>query len=99
MTTLEEKAEAILINEPYGISARVLSFELNMTFEATRRLVKKLVRKGLATSQVRREFERPRRAPNQGQMFGGATMCVRRRAYYTAKCHDNESWADNPYAP
>ncbi len=84
MFTLEEKAEAILINTPEGICARVLSCELNITFEAARRLVKKLVRKGLAASEVRREFERPSRAPNQGQMFGGAVMCVRRRAYYTA---------------
>ena len=94
MANLEEKVEDILINKPNGISAKVLSYELDMTFEATRRLLKKLVRKGLATSQVRREFERPDNA-GQTWRFGGATMCVRRRAYYTAKCNDNESWASN----
>jgi hypothetical protein len=84
--TIEEKAEAFLMNHPNGISAKVLSFELNMTFEATRRLVKKLVKKELATSQVRREFESPNNAA-QSWRFGGATMCVRRRAYYTATCN------------
>jgi len=72
----------LLTNSGGRMSARSIAQRLDLTFQVARAAAKRLVGAGLVTSEVRREFEKPDRA-SQSWLFGGATMCVRRRAYYT----------------
>lgn len=81
--TATEQLVLTLVAGAYRISARTLAAELNITFDVARSTAKRLVKAGLLTSEVVREFESPDSA-SQSWLFGGATMCVRRRAYYTA---------------
>ena len=73
---------SLLTNSDSRLSARSIAMKLDLTFEVARAAAKRLVRAGLVTSEVVREFESPDSA-SQSWLFGGATMCVRRRAYYT----------------
>ena len=81
-TTTEQRVLSLLADS-HSLAARHIAGELGLTFEVARATAKRLVRAGLVTSEVRREFEKPDSAA-QSWLFGGATMCVRRRAYYTA---------------
>jgi len=84
----ERKVLAILAAH-FHISARQIASEADgeLTFDEARKVAQRLVKKGLATSEVVREFDPPSNLPGQGVLFGGAVMCVRRRAYYKAIKH------------
>jgi predicted ArsR family transcriptional regulator len=66
-----------------GLSARDLAARLDIELDRVRATAKRLVKAGLLASEIVREFDKPHNA-YQSWRFGGSTLCVRRRAYYTA---------------
>lgn len=84
MMRLDDRRVLAILQEGYKLSTREIARESALTFDQARKVAKRLVKKGLATSEVKREFERPFTLPGQGALFGGSVMCVRRRAYYAA---------------
>jgi hypothetical protein len=54
--SVEEKAEAILINNPEGINKKFLAFQIDSTYEYAKSLLDKLVRRGVACRKNRREY-------------------------------------------
>ena len=71
--SVEEKAEAILINNPQGINKKFLACEINSEYEYAKRLLDKLVRRGVACKENRRVFS------------DYAFYSSVRQSYYTAK--------------
>ena len=81
MITATEKLVLSLLADSRSLAARTIADRLNLTFKVARATAQRLVRAGLVTRNVVREFEKPDNSA-QSWRFGGATMCVRKRAYY-----------------
>lgn len=78
----------ILRQNPGGLSGTEVGYKAGFVHNSARRAAmaracERLVRRGLVTREVRREFDRQTSA-RSSWYFGGAGSMVRQRAYYKA---------------
>jgi DNA-binding Lrp family transcriptional regulator len=81
LTAIDQRVLAFFRQSDYRLSARNIAARLNLKLEVARATAQRLVKAGLVTSEVVREFDQYWKM-SRFSSNGGA--CVRRRAYYSA---------------